>query len=167
MIAALAILYTLLILAAAGHDLLARTIPDRLSLMLFVVALAYRALSGDIRFSLICGLVWLAATLLLFFIGWLGGGDAKLLTGAAIIAAPTVLAQTGLIVWIAVYGGALALIYLLARLILRRSSGIRPARRGRTLFRRWQRIELWRLRGAHTIPYAMAIAAGVLTVIWS
>ena len=167
LIATLAGLYTVLVLTAAGHDLLARTIPDRLSLMLLAVALIYRILDGDIRVSLICGLGWLAAAALLFGVGWLGGGDAKLVPGAAIIAARTVPAQTGLMFWIVLYGGVLALVYLVARVLLRRSAGIRPSGRGTRLFQRWQRVEAWRLRRARTIPYAIAIAAGVLTVMWS
>lgn len=166
LLAALAGLYTVLILGASGHDLLARTIPDRLSLTLLVIALIYRSLDGDIRVSLICGAVWLAAALILFFIGWLGGGDAKLMPGAALMAAPTVPAQAGLIVWIVLYGGGLALLYILVGALLRSSARPRPAGRDAPLLRRWQRIEAWRLRRARTIPYAMAIAAGALTVIW-
>lgn len=73
---------------AAITDLLTMTIPNRIPAVLlasFLILAPFSGLAGpDIGMSLIAGLVVFAACFGLFAINVMGGGDAKLLTAAAV-----------------------------------------------------------------------------------
>ena len=73
---------------AGAMDLLTMTIPNRISIALglaFLVAAPLAGLSAEAWVSHLsaAGLV-LAAGIVMFALGWLGGGDAKLMTAAAL-----------------------------------------------------------------------------------
>jgi prepilin peptidase CpaA len=146
------------LLAAAAHDIVARTVPNAMALLLALIGLAARAVDG----TLVSGLVVAAATFLLAAFcwrrGWMGGGDVKLI-GAASLAVPpaTVLP---FITAMSLAGAVLALLYLAGRRLAPMPRSHRP----RTLPARALRAECWRIRRGGPLPYACAIAAGFLFV---
>jgi prepilin peptidase CpaA len=68
---------------AAAVDLLTTTVPNRIALLLLIAFLPAALLAGlavsEIGWHLATGLSVLLIGMLLFFLGWCGGGDAKLL----------------------------------------------------------------------------------------
>ena len=145
-----------LLLAAAWRDLLTRTIPDTIALLLLVIGAVARVLDGA-SVAIAC-----AATALLLFVllmvafarGLLGGGDVKVMTALAIGLSPYDCYR--FVVATALFGGLLALGYLL----LSRRAPTTPAITRQSLFRRILTIEHWRVRRRGPLPYAVAIAAG-------
>jgi prepilin peptidase CpaA len=153
-----AILCIGLILAASLHDVATRTIPDGLVLALAAAGLVSSALSGRLLGALLAaGGVFVVAALC-WRRGWMGGGDVKLL-GAAVLGMPpnSVLAFAAAV---AFAGGLLALFYLAARRLVGAPASPRPA----GLLTRAMRVERWRLSRGGPLPYACAIAVGVLFV---
>lgn len=99
---------------AAAMDLFTMTIPNRISIGLvlaFVVA-AFVAPLGwtEIASHLAAGLLMLAIGIGMFALGWLGGGDAKLLAAAALWFGFEGLIQY--LVMVSFAGGALALLVM-------------------------------------------------------
>jgi prepilin peptidase CpaA len=104
---------------AGAMDLLTMTIPNRISLFLvaaFAVAAPLAGLSiHDILVHLAAGSAVLAIGIVLFSLGWLGGGDAKLMAAAALW-----FGTDNLVMYfaqVAVFGGVLAVAILLYRRI--------------------------------------------------
>src|SRR5947209_19597279 len=73
---------------AAFSDLFTMTISNRISIALvvgfFVVAAALHMPPGIIAWHAACGVAVLAGTFVLFALGWIGGGDAKLAAASAL-----------------------------------------------------------------------------------
>lgn len=88
-----------------------------------------------------------------------GGGDVKLLGAAALGVAPG--SVVSFVMTVAVMGGLLAILYLVARPLLGPAGPARP----QGLLGRVVRAERWRIRRGGPLPYACAIAAGLLFVI--
>jgi prepilin peptidase CpaA len=148
---------------AAVHDVIARTVPNWMPVVLATIGVIESALGGRLIVSLLVGALVFILSGLCWKRGWLGGGDVKLL-GAAAIAVPP-MAVPPFVTAVALAGGVLSLVYLaVGRLIpaavLRRSVG-RPV----GLLSRALRLERWRLSRGGPLPYAVAIAAGGLFVI--
>src|ERR1700722_12518600 len=99
-----------ILLSAALHDLLARTVPDWMPITLVAIGLAESVLAGRLIVSLLTGALVFIVSGLCWKRGWLGGGDVKLLGAAAIVVPPIAVAP--FIIAIAIAGGALSLIYL-------------------------------------------------------
>ncbi len=146
-------LFSILLLAAAFKDLVSYTIPNWVSVALALAFVPAALIAGasiaSIGASLGIGLALLLIGLALFAVGWLGGGDVKLLAAASpwigLAALPRFLVFTGLA------GGVLALVLLAARSPwLRRLVAAGPP---------WARRLL--TPGAEA-PYGVAIAAGAL-----
>jgi prepilin peptidase CpaA len=118
---------------------------------LFAAWVAVRGLEADLWQNGLAFLVTLLVGMLLFSRGWLGGGDVKLL--AAIALWFDISGGLALVVYVAMGGGLLALLFLIARRLI-------PApRNGRT------RPPALTPRGP--IPYGIAIAAGtILCLAW-
>jgi prepilin peptidase CpaA len=146
---------------AAISDLLTMKIPNRASFVLIAgflaLALAVGLPLAVIGWHFAAGLLVLGVGFVLFNLGWIGGGDAKLAAATAVWLGFGQLAQYGLVA--AVFGGVLTLIILqLRRIDL--SEGL--------LARTW----LSRLHDkAVGVPYGIALAAAGLaiypdTVIW-
>ncbi|MBV8915287.1 MAG: prepilin peptidase [Acetobacteraceae bacterium] len=144
------------LLWAATHDLLARTIPDLAPTIVAVSGLALRFADGTVGIACCAAGLLFAFSALCWRAGWLGGGDAKLLTAVAFLLPPGQLLPA--LVAVAESGAVLALPYLVARGRLPRPAPDRPA----TLGARAWRAELFRLRRGGPLPYGVAIAAGVL-----
>jgi prepilin peptidase CpaA len=89
----------------------------------------------------------------------MGGGDVKLLGAVSTLVPPH--AVFTLLAFIAFAGGALAVVYLLGRAVAGKRR-IEVSRRPATLPARVLRAEAWRIRRGGPLPYACAIAAGLL-----
>lgn len=146
---ALALVFPALAIVAALRDAATMTIPNwisaSLALLFFPAAFAAGMSLGSIGLALLIGLAALAGGIVLFAMGWVGGGDAKLLAACTLwfgLAAPNFLLFTAL------SGGALALILLSARKFSFAVHG--PA---------WlERL----LKPGGDVPYGLAICAGAL-----
>ena len=148
-----------LILAASLHDIVARTIPNGLALLLAAAGIATGAVGGHLSISLlVAGAVFVIAALC-WRRGWMGGGDVKLLGAAALCMPPN--SVLTFVAAVAVAGGLLALLYLAARHLARGPVQPRP----NNLLTRVMRVERCRIRRGGSLPYACAIAAGFLFVI--
>ncbi len=147
-----------LILAASLHDIATRTIPDRLVLALAAVGLTISVINGHVLGSLLAAGAIFVVTALCWRRGWIGGGDVKLLGAAALGLPPhSVFAFAAAV---AFAGGLLAVLYLVARRLVPAPTSLRPA----GLFARAVRVERWRISRGGPLPYACAIAVGVLFV---
>lgn len=143
-------------------DLLTFTIPNRLCLTLVVGYLILAVMLGvpavDILLNISCGIAILVITFIMFNLGVIGGGDAKLAAATAAWLGWTAILDYGLAA--AIFGGFLTLILLGAR------KAPLPAALGRI---DW----LARLHNANAgVPYGIALAAAGLmqypnSSIWS
>ena len=156
----------ILLIIAALHDVAARTIPNWVSLALFVLGVLLRANDGwtSLMYGLALGVVVFAVATFCWKRGWMGGGDVKLLAAAAVFVQP---AHVGdMLIAVTLTGGVVGLIYLFGRMLLSRTA--RPAAaRPRRLLARILRVERRRLGRGGPLPYASAIAAGTLLVIFA
>ncbi len=137
---------------AGAMDLFTMTIPNRVSIGLivaFIVAAIVVPLGwSDIANHVGAGLLMLAVGFAMFALGWLGGGDAKLLAAAALWFGFEGLAQY--LVLVAIAGGVLALVILSYR------NSTPPL---------WLYRQEWAMRlhaKAGGIPYGIALAAAGL-----
>lgn len=137
---------------AAAMDLFTMTIPNRVSLALLLAFVGAAPLSGmDWHLFFVhvgLGAATLALGVFMFWRGWLGGGDAKLLSATVLWLGPQFLLPY--IVMVSILGGLLALIILIYRgLVL-------PA---------WLTKQAWAMRlhdKGMGIPYGIALAgAGI------
>jgi prepilin peptidase CpaA len=103
---------------SASMDLLTFTIPNRICLSLALGYLVLAALLGvqpaDILLNLSCASAILALAFVMFNLGWVGGGDAKLAAATAIWLGWSSILDYGLNA--ALFGGVLTLIILGARM---------------------------------------------------
>lgn len=140
-------------IVAAGTDLWRMTIPNALVVLLAVCFVPYAYALGAPPAALAAhagaGLFFLVLGILLFALGWMGGGDAKLIAAVALWLGPTPeLAQFLLLS--AVAGGVLTLAVLLARRCLAPVTG---------------QASLDRLLSPQNgVPYGVALAFAGLTV---
>ena len=142
------------LVAAAVIDVVTFEIPDTLSIVLAVLAVAHGALHPGFGWAghLSAAAAMFAFGLLAFSRGWLGGGDVKLMTALALWTGLAGLPV--LFLAIALAGGALTLLILLIRrglMLVRLPVGRLPAV----------------LAPAAELPYAVAIAAGALWWAWA
>jgi prepilin peptidase CpaA len=137
---------------SASMDLLTFTIPTRLCAVLAIGYLVFAALLGvsavDILLNISCAFAILAITFVMFNLGWVGGGDAKLAAATAAWLGWTAILDYGLAA--ALFGGILTLIILGGRRVPL------PAVFGRI---DW----LARLHNVNAgVPYGIALAAAGL-----
>lgn len=147
-----------LVLAASLHDIAARTVPNRLALALAIIGVAISATHGHLFGSLLAAAGVFVVSALCWRRGWMGGGDVKLL-GAATLGMPAGSALM-FVAAVTIAGGIIALFYLAARRFMPLPRSRRPV----GLFARAVRVERWRISRGGPLPYACAIAAGVLFV---
>ncbi len=144
------------------EDLLTHRIPNRLTGSLMCVALALQfALGGwsALGGAALGSLVGLAMLLPLYVLRATGAGDVKFLAAVGAVLGPHGAFIAG--VYSFVFGGALALLYLLGGASL---AALSPAAAPWTM-----RLELFRTRATELrrehFPYALAIAAGALAAV--
>jgi prepilin peptidase CpaA len=147
-----------IVLAAALHDVAARTVPNWMAGVLALLGMALQLLNGHLLSGLVAGLVVFAVAAFCWRRGWMGGGDVKLLGAAAMIVPPGHVPQ--FIVAVTLTGAVLAVLYLIARRVIPRPAVKRPAH----LFARAIRAESWRINRGGPLPYALAIATGFIVV---
>lgn len=141
--------------AAAGWDIAVRRIPDLISLGLLLLGLAGRAAEGvaALGASFACAALVFMLLTLLHARSLLGGGDVKLAAALAVGLPP--LGTYQLIMLTGIFGGLLALLYLLLAQVL---PAPRPAGPAATLLGRIRAAEAWRIRRRGPLPYGVAIA---------
>lgn len=139
---------------AGAMDLLTMTIPNRISIILvagFAIAAAIMGIGWwAVASHLGAGLLMLTIGIAMFSLGWLGGGDAKLLAAAALWVGFDHLLPYVLLIGIA--GGALSIAILVYR---------------RMPMPLWLTRQDWAANLHHAksgIPYGIAIAAAGLHV---
>ncbi len=151
--AALLLTFPALVILAGLRDMVSYTIPNWISLALLaafpVAALAMGLVPAAIGLHLAVGLAALLGGMVMFALGWIGGGDAKLFAAAGLWlgwpAVGTFVVVTGLA------GGALASGLLMLRSPLARPFVVTSA--------------AWFVRLAEpgeNVPYGLAIAVGAL-----
>jgi prepilin peptidase CpaA len=162
------------LLFAAANDVAVRIVPNGVSLIVAVSGLGLNALAGQLLAALFgAGLVF-AGAWQCWRRGWIGGGDVKLLAACALLVPPGAVPE--LLLATAIAGGVLAALYLVLGRLLprerrgpgtrsRRVPGVR-CRRSVLIVRVW-RAECRRIRRRVSLPYACAIAAGVLLTLAS
>lgn len=153
-----------LLVFAALHDVAFRTVPNIVAAAIAICGLMLHDRVHDLFFAMAAsGLVFLAAAAC-WRRGWMGGGDVKLLGAAAMLVAPMQVPM--MLAGTALAGGLLTFPYLITR--LRRAGGgagpcgTRPA----SLTGRIVRVERRRLQRGGPLPYAVAIATGVVWVVF-
>jgi prepilin peptidase CpaA len=139
---------------AAWHDAIARTIPNGIPATLALIAVLPLLHAQAAWHGLLAGGLVFGVALLLWRLGWLGGGDAKLLGAIGLLVAPDRIGGT--VTMIALAGGLLTLPYLACRGRIARPAPVRPS----GLVARALRAERFRLRRGGPLPYAIAIAIG-------
>lgn len=140
------------LLVAAGFDVWRYEIPDTLTIIILAGAAFYgwSVPNFDWPSHLAAGGIAFAIGLFVFSRHWLGGGDVKLMTGCACWASlPTLFSQISII---AITGGALAILLLIARQV---------AAKARFAPDRLPQI----FQPDAPLPYAVAIAIGM--IIWT
>lgn len=148
-------------LAAALHDVAARTIPNWMAVALTITGLAARFIDHSFLAGALAGVAVFMAAAFCWRRGWMGGGNVKLLGGAATIVEPH--AVFAMLACVAFAGGALAALYLIGSKIVPAAPRIgRPE----TFLARVLRAERWRIRRGGPLPYACAIAAGVVITLF-
>jgi prepilin peptidase CpaA len=147
-----------IILAASLNDIATRTIPNGLAIVLAIAGIAMGGIDGYLIGSVLAAGGLFVAAAFCWRRGWMGGGDVKLL-GAAALGMPASSVLTFVLV-VAIAGGALSLFYIIARRLI--SFAASPCPTG--TFARAVRVECWRIHRARSLPYACAIAAGVLFI---
>ncbi len=147
------------LLLGALLDVATRTIPNFLASTVMVIGLAIAASNGQMQYSILVAGAVFALSVTFWRLGWMGGGDVKLLGAAAFALPPN--AVPLFVAAVAIAGGVLAVSYLLARKLVSVPSTRRPA----GLIERVVRVEQWRIRRGRPLPYACAIAAGFIFMI--
>ena len=91
--------------------------------------------------------------------GFIGGGDVKLISALSMVMPPAGVPM--FVLFVAIAGGILALIYLSLSFVVGRP---RPGPRC-GLLRRLIKAEAWRMHRRGPLPYAVAITAGALPIL--
>ena len=143
------------LLYAAASDILCRSVPNRVSVVLVGLGLSIDLARGDAVAALVVAMLVLAATVMLWKLGMMGGADAKLIPAVTMLLPPAHVPE--LLICVAFSGGLLSAFYLALRAV----PIPEPSRSPVTLLRRF-RIEQRRARRADALPYVVAICAGTL-----
>jgi prepilin peptidase CpaA len=147
------------LLAAAGlHDSMTRTIPNWIPASLVVTGTILRLRQGNAIQGLCVAALLLTILGMLWLRGFVGGGDMKLIPAVSLALPPSDVPN--LILYVAIAGGVLALMYLALSFLVRRPD---PGPRDR-FFARVIKAEAWRMHRRGSLPYAVAIAAGALPI---
>jgi prepilin peptidase CpaA len=150
-----------LLLVAAATDLKDRRIPDEVAIAIAAIGLAQGLLvrAGSLWLSLVVASVVFCGLAVLSHHRIIGGGDVKLVSAATLLVPPTQVGQ--LLIDIALAGGVLGCLYLVARLVLRTLPT--PAVSPITLpsgFIGAINTERRRIAAGGPMPYALAILGG-------
>ena len=157
---ALTIIGLCLLVASALRDIAVRAVPNRFALAILLCGLGVHVADRDVAASLLVFLIVFFGAAVFWYCHWMGGADVKLLAAVTLLVQPALVPS--LLAAIALSGGVLALVYLVARHRVPAPPSPRPAH----VLRRILRTERWRLRRGGPLPYAVAIASGAaITVV--
>jgi prepilin peptidase CpaA len=154
-------LASVLLVYAALHDIAARTVPNWLPLCLMLLGCGARLTDHSLLAGVAVALATFVALFGLWLAGTMGGGDVKLWAATALLIPPLLQPELAFLFRVLLFGGALAILYLLLRFCVPRP---RASRQGNRL-RRIVRAEAWRIGRHAPLPYACAIAAGALATL--
>lgn len=137
-----------------------RTVPNWIPATLVMLGVGIRMQAGGLALGLLACILLLLSAGFCWHRSWVGGGDVKLLAACGLLARPEL---TGvMLLEVALAGGALALLYLaLGRVVKAPVDACPPGRLRRILW-----AERHRIYRRSSIPYASAIAAGTLLVLY-
>jgi prepilin peptidase CpaA len=146
------LLFPALVIVAAAWDATTFTIPNWISaaavLLFFPIAFALHLPMPPFIGAVIVGVLALGLGILMFSVGWIGGGDAKLFAACALwLGWPSVLP---FMLWTSAAGGALAVLLLWGRKLAGYYPGVGPAWFARLM------------QPGEDVPYGLAIAVGAL-----
>lgn len=152
------------LLLAAGHDIVSRTVPDWMSHLIAVFGLTASFADGRLFVSLGFGAGIYVFMRVLWSFGMIGGADVRLLGAIGIVLPPSLLWP--FVVAMSVAGAVHAISYILARRVVTPPPPLPGYKlRARWLLPRGLRAERWRICRGGPLPYACAIAFGFLFVI--
>ena len=152
----------LVLLYVAMMDIATRLIRNEICLALALLGIAHQmGTPMQVTESLIAAAILFLLLLVIYALGWIGGGDVKLLVALAIGLPLTGVVQ--LLTVTALAGGVLALVHLMMRLLP--DPKLAPA--GSSLVRRVYAIERWRNLRHAPLPYGVAIACGGIWTVFS
>jgi prepilin peptidase CpaA len=159
-LAAIVLLFIVLLLLAAWNDIATRLIPDCLPIGVALLGGLTRLMVGPsalaVSFAVALGVF--LVLVLLHARGALGGGDVKLAAAVCLGLSPA--AAWCFVVVTALAGGVLGVFHLIGRIALRGAAPFPPMPRGTALpFRVW-RTERWRISRHGSLSYGLAIACG-------
>ncbi len=159
-LAAIVLLFVVLLLCAAWNDIATRLIPDCLSIGVALLGGVIRLMAGPtaLASSFAVALGVFLFLVLLHARGALGGGDVKLAAAVCLGLSPA--EAWRFVVITALAGGILAVLHLIGRAALRGKAPLRPMPRGTALPLRVLRAERWRIARQGSLSYGLAIACG-------
>ena len=148
------------LVVASVHDVRDRLIPNTLVLIVLGVAIGTRIGGGVAAAGLSILATAIVAALAYFladrdYIGW---GDAKMIAAASLLVPPSVVVP--LLFDIAIAGGLLGCLYVLARLLLTQAPSVGQATHP-SKFGKFVRTEMARIAAHEPMPYGVAILGGV------
>ncbi|MGB7977201.1 MAG: A24 family peptidase [Roseiarcus sp.] len=155
----------ILLSVAAGTDLKHRRIPNEIVAAIAAIGLAQGLITrpGQVWSSLLAGFLVFCGLGVLSFYRIIGGGDLKLISAVTLLVPPERVGQ--LLIEIALAGGVLGCIYLLAGYALRSSSATSIAEEGARSeagLALTIRTERDRIAAGGPMPYALAALGGAL-----
>lgn len=151
---------TCLLVLAALHDLAFRTVPNWVSVAVFAMGIVAAVCDDHLLYSLGSAVILFVAAALCWRRGLMGGGDVKLLAASAALL--PIGNRIEFILLVALCGGLVALVYLVLQRVIRTPSKARP----QGLLGRILKAERWRVARRGSLPYASAIAAGALLIVF-
>ena len=147
----------MLLVYAALHDLVGRTIPNSVSLAVTCIGLLRVVMAHTLLPSLLVASLVFSLAVLGWRAGMGGGGDVKMLGATCLLVPPQDVPV--LLAAVTIVGGGLACIYLVVGRILPHPQSERPS----GFLRRAVRVELWRVHRRGPLPYAVAISIGTMS----
>lgn len=150
------VLLSFLLIYSTIVDIIARTVSNKIVLAIIIFSFTLAIMRHDLIKMVIISAVIFSILLLFWYLGWLGGGDVKLISAIVLGLAPEqVLA---FILAVSLCGGILAIVYGICKKLVGPPPKLLPVDR----FARIVRIEWWRIHRGVSIPYVCAIFAGYL-----
>ncbi|MCW8306378.1 prepilin peptidase [Acidiphilium sp. PA] len=151
-------LIAICLLYAAACDISVRLIPNRLSAAVIALALPFRLLNHDLVPGIAVTLVMFTVLTGVWLLHLIGGGDVKFWTACSLLIPPSAAAQGLFSLRVILFGGGVAMAYLMLRLLVRGRRPIADPPPSRHWIVRVWRAEQWRARRRGSIPYGVAIA---------
>ena len=153
-----------IVLLAAWHDVVSRTVPNWMPMVIAGFGIAAAAADDRLLISGGLGLTIFFVAAICWRRGWLGGADVKLLGAIAIVLPPGMVSMFAIAMSLA--GAVHAVVYMVARRVVTRPPPLAlPSPASRPLLSRALRAERWRISRGGPLPYACAIAFGFLFVV--